>query len=127
CLPGRCAWNLLARQGDQGAVGATGATGAKGDPGVAEYEIVIKTEDGVAVDAGKTNNVLALCPAGKTVLGGGGTSSQPLMALYHSIPTLSGKPPAVVQSGWSASFRNDFAFLVAGSFTAYAICGKVNG
>ena len=57
------------RRGPTGPIGALGPTGAAGSPGISGYE---RVEAVATIAAGETfKRVIASCPAGKTILGGG--------------------------------------------------------
>jgi hypothetical protein len=84
--------------------GATGATGAAGSDGVSGWQLV-------TASASSTTSV-ATCPAGKKVLGGGGSISSTaaqIGATFPSSPTT-----------WTVTNK-----VGLGTVTAYAICATV--
>jgi len=91
--------------GPPGPAGAPGAAGAS-VPGISGYEIVVGPTTFYQQFA------VALCPAGKRALGGGGTVPESTSALYRSFPT------GGIGSGWTAQGHTDAQ--------AYAICATVS-
>ena len=97
-------------KGDQG---DTGAQGIQGPPGVSGREVVSASEAVSLLRFGQ-ESVAATCPAGKAVLGGGSTSSNPNLIAVSSLPTATGE--------WTVVFRNPTNVVQAGTVTATAIC-----
>ena len=106
-------------RGTQGPTGPGGPTGGPGPagpigptgPGASDYQIVF---DHVPVDAHSIGSAYVVCPSGKQVLGGGGSSAA--MPLVESAPTIS-------RSEWIVSAQNTFD--TAQDLYVYAICAVV--
>lgn len=104
--------------GASGTAGASGPTGPTGPAGLTNY---------VGVQSSTVNNptgaqdvAIANCPAGESVLGGGGFGSA--TGTGQSITT---SEPASSDSGWLVAMSN-----TSGSdanFVAYALCATVSG
>ena len=90
--------------GPAGPAGAPGPTGAAVS-GISGYEIV------VGPTTSYEHSSVALCPAGKRALGGGGTLPDSTFALFRSVPYAAG-------AGWAAEGHPDAQ--------AYAICATVS-
>lgn len=99
--------------GIKGDKGDQGAQGIQGPPGVSGREVVSASE-AVSLPRFGQESVAATCPAGKAVLGGGSTSSNPNLIAVSSLPTAAGE--------WTAVFRNPTNVVQAGTVTATAIC-----
>jgi hypothetical protein len=52
-------------------MGLTGAAGASGESGVSGYEVVVSPLTSVTINGNQTTSLTAVCPAGKTAIGGG--------------------------------------------------------
>jgi hypothetical protein len=103
-------------KGPAGPQGLKGDTGAAGAPGVSGYEIA-QTSDSLA--GGETKKVVATCPTGKTVLGGGYSGVGNLLETSESHPA--GPVPGVNQ--WVVVAKN--AQVSSTGLVVYAICGNV--
>jgi hypothetical protein len=68
--------------GSAGPVGPVGPTGPAGANGVSGIQIVVVTS--ASSSSGKS--ITATCPAGKTIVGGGGSTSTSNAALTESAP-----------------------------------------
>ena len=99
--------------GPTGPSGATGSTGADGSPGVGGHEIVHVIDFGT-LSPGDTFSLIAPCPVGKKVLGGGGGTGTDFFVIRSSIP-LGG-------TGWAVSFLSVSESILGSSFEGYAIC-----
>jgi hypothetical protein len=108
----RVSWKVTGETGPQGPAGATGATGATGTPGVSGWETVSSTS---ASDSSNPKQVIAYCPAGKKVVGGGGNASGGYAFLFVSEPITPGVGWGVVAGESPPTDQN-------WSLTAYAIC-----
>lgn len=104
--------------GVQGPMGFQGPAGPQGLPGVRGYEVVFSPTVPVpiTVGGGATLTVLAVCPAGKIVIGGGHEFS----TVANGQIMVSSFPSAI--DTWKAAFR--VAQITPASITAkaYAIC-----
>lgn len=102
------ALSTVGRSGPVGPAGPTGAPGATGAsvPGISGYEIV------VGPTTSYEQSSVALCPAGKRALGGGGTLPDSTFALFRSVPY------GIDSAGWAAQGHPDAQ--------AYAICATVS-
>jgi hypothetical protein len=106
-------------KGDKGETGAKGDPGAKGDKGdvgpagITGY--VVTSDSVVSVAPGASASVIAPCPAGKKVLGGGAASSNE-STFFHWLGTQA-------TSGYLAKARN----LGAATATVHvwAVCANV--
>jgi hypothetical protein len=102
--------------GPMGPMGLQGPQGQQGAPGVSGYEIV--TASGlVSLGNGQEATIGVLCPAGKSVLGGGGNTLLSGMALARSYPNSA--------NSWEIKFRNVSSGSLLGTIEAYAICANV--
>lgn len=104
--------------GATGPTGASGATGPTGSGGLTNYTGVQSATVNNPNDA--QDVAIANCPAGESVLGGGGFGSA--TGTGQSITT---SEPASDDSGWLVAMSN-----TSGSdanFVAYAICATVAG
>jgi hypothetical protein len=100
--------------GPVGAVGATGATGAPGAAGVSGYEQVVATND---IVKGAFIQVLAVCPEGKVVLGGGYGMIDPA-----SLQVWSNGPQG--DRSWSVRFRNTSLQTLRVTVTANCVVAR---
>jgi hypothetical protein len=89
-------------QGPQGDVGPAGPPGPQGEPGLANVEIVtVKTTS----SSTRNKNLVASCPAGKVVIGGGArvirndANAWEDVALVESYPSGSNQWSAVAAEG----------------------------
>ena len=103
-------------QGPQGPQGIQGVQGPIGPPGLSGHEIVVTPSvQTLAKDAQIT--VGSNCPAGKSVVGGGVSQSNPNFLVVASVPQTS-------PQGWAATVRST-ANNQTGSITVHAICATV--
>jgi hypothetical protein len=112
-----------------GAVGPAGPAGPKGDkgdkgdagpqglPGVSGREVVLKSS---ASNSSSFRSVVAQCPAGKSVVGGGGLVSN----LATGGPALAGSR-SEGSDGWIAYAIETAAYAGNWDLTAYAVCARV--
>ncbi len=108
-------------------VGATGATGAQGPAGndglpggVSGWEIVTVTLE-ITINPGAFQNLVASCPTGKKLTGGGGSAAVTInsdFALVRSRP--------LDDDSWQASWTNVDTVARTEDFTTYAICADVS-
>jgi hypothetical protein len=103
-------------QGPQGVQGIQGPQGVQGIPGVSERST---TTSAVNQVLGANGVVVrsATCPAGKTVLAGGGMSSNPNLLIMGSLPTSA--------TTWAVTFKNTAATQQAAALTVTAVCAVV--
>lgn len=108
-------------RGAQGTTGATGATGPVGPAGVSNYSVQSQTT--IVSSSASSGSVTATCPAGDSLLGGGGGMPVPTgMVVYSSAPA---SGPTV---GWTVQAGTTTGSNVGGlgeELYAYAICGQV--
>jgi hypothetical protein len=100
--------------GAQGPIGLPGQTGQQGPPGISGLEYVV-TGNSVAGKA--TEFWQADCPAGKKVLGGGVSSTEPTLVLVRESAALD------FGAGWYVGVYNDRA--TAQNSFAWAVCATV--
>jgi hypothetical protein len=100
--------------GPQGPAGPTGPAGPQGPAGVSGWELV----RGATVTASGTYTAVANCPAGKRVLGGGGSQGQFLWFLDDSRPQNGG-------TGWQVEYSPGPGAPPSGIGEAWAICASV--
>jgi hypothetical protein len=101
-------WNKRGPRGPQGAMGATGA------PGVSGWQIVTSSSSYSSISPRAQT---AFCPAGKKVVGGGGSAS-PYAFLYASNPSPSG-------DSWSVMAMESPPTSADWYLDAFAICVTV--
>jgi hypothetical protein len=104
-------WNVRGPRGLQGPQGLQGPTGATGTPGVSGWEIVTSTS---AYSSISPRQQVVSCPAGKKVVGGGG-SANPVAVLYASHPGPGGDSWTVMAVESPATSMNWY-------LDAFAIC-----
>jgi hypothetical protein len=100
-------------------------TGPQGPPGISGYEVVTVTESFADVSTG---TAIAMCPAGKRVIGGGGGTGHVAdggntdyyAQLSESRPMY---PPNV--DGWYVLVRRDDNSVSTFDLVAFAICANV--
>jgi hypothetical protein len=104
-------------KGDPGEKGEKGDKGDKGDPGTSGYQIVVGPSQDLA--DGATAQPIVTCPAGKSAVGGGMTtsSSSGLTVNRTGLSTSSG-------NGWTVRVTNNSG--AARSFQAQVICMNVD-
>jgi hypothetical protein len=105
------------QDGEDGFDGQDGADGADGTPGgLSGLERVTGTAFG-AVAEGETISATAVCPAGKSVTGGGFTTSDPRLRIFESATTV-----AVAQwtVNWVATVDVPNAVVVAEAICAHS-------
>ena len=111
-------------QGPRGADGAPGPQGPAGS-GVSGREVVISAGNGVGGPDHTRNVAIAVCPAGKRVLGGGFRTDNLLFRPATSYPDVSAFGQDAGQDRWVVfGLANDGQLMPTGSFTAYAICAN---
>lgn len=91
--------------GATGATGATGVTGATGAVGVSGYSVVTNSDQNAA-------SLIASCPAGQKVLGGGFSDGSQILA----------SRPTDTHDGWFVSRQSTGGTTLI----VYAICANVN-
>ncbi|MEW6473765.1 MAG: hypothetical protein AB1679_16050, partial [Actinomycetota bacterium] len=111
-------------QGETGPVGPAGPAGLPGAPGVSGWEIVHSGPVTVPLN-GSTKSIVARCPAGKKVFGGGynsasvtGTDTATVTASFPVAGAVPNVDPRTTP-GWLISARNATGDIM---LTAYAIC-----
>jgi len=90
----------------KGDPGLQGAPGPQGPPGVSAYENVQIT---CSVAIGGTNECIANCPAGKSVLGGGVYVDRASASIFRSNPEASVRWRGAVRAGTEAAQMTTFA------------------
>lgn len=100
--------------GATGTQGLTGAQGPAGSPGISAWQIV----RGPTVTSSDVYTATADCPAGKKVLGGGGSQGQYLWFLDDSKPKSDG-------SGWEVQYAPGPGAPTPGIGEAWAVCAAV--
>lgn len=107
--------------GPAGLAGAAGPTGPQGLPGLSNYVRVHNFTSGSVTWAanGGTQGLVAECPAGSVVLGGGGLTGvlNPQVVMTRSFPTS--------DTRWLVVFANNSSQPFSTQLNAYAICAKV--
>jgi hypothetical protein len=109
-------------QGEQGVQGIQGPAGPQGPIGpagssVSGYELVFTK---ILIGSGDQGSVVAVCPTGKKVIGGGFVLSVPnWMSIKTSAPTEGG-------AGWFANAEVSSDATGDGGLTAHAICAFVS-
>ena len=113
-------------QGPTGPAGPTGATGATGAAGTSGYQVVTaqKTMTSV-VGATSQDFVDASCPAGKHLIGGGGSAGSQEADMTGSGPIISGGQTFDI---WDVDFIVTATDAQGDSFTisAFAYCANTN-
>jgi hypothetical protein len=111
----------LDSSGFVGATGAQGPAGNDGSPGgVSGWEIVTVTLE-ITINPGAFQNLIASCPNGKKLTGGGGSAAVTIVsdfALVRSRP--------LDDDSWQASWTNVDTVARTEDFTTYAICADVS-
>jgi hypothetical protein len=103
-------------QGPQGIQGVQGPQGIQGIPGVSGRSTTTATTNQVLGANGVVVRT-ATCPAGKTVLAGGGISSNPNLLIMGSLPT--------TVTTWAVTFKNIAASSQAANLSVTAVCAVV--
>ena len=102
-------WNQTGPQGVPGPAGATGPSGLSG------YEVINNIQNG-ALQVGGNVDLVATCPTGKKVLGGG-----------YVVPSVSDTAPLSRpepgNTAWRVSFHSNGG---SGAVSVYVICAFVN-
>jgi hypothetical protein len=100
--------------GARGQQGPRGATGPAGAPGISGYQVVTQTS---ATTTTPSQSITVPCPPGKLVLGGGGSTSDPSVAVTQTIPS--------GNAAWSVTATAPASGTDAWRVTGYAICANV--
>jgi len=95
-------------------MGLQGPQGQQGAPGVSGYQIVTAL---VSLSPGQEATLGVVCPAGKSVLGGGGNTLLTAFVLARSFPSSA--------DAWEIRFRNVGPGAQLGNIEAHAICAVV--
>ena len=105
--------------GAPGAPGAKGDKGDKGDKGAAGATSISRITHYLNVVNGESASVVADCPAGSTLTGGGfeTTTTSPTMDVYRSAPDVN---TAGVAIGWDVGVSNSTGATVG--VTSTALC-----
>jgi hypothetical protein len=105
-------------KGSTGATGATGPTGPTGPVGISAYQVVTAQSTSDATD---NKLVDAVCPSGKSAIGGGG-----YVVGAPGIPVaMSGSIP-VGQNVWRSFGRETSAYSGAWYVASFAVCATVS-
>jgi collagen type II alpha len=122
------AQGLPGAQGTQGIQGPQGVRGVAGSPGVSGYTVVTNNTD--VQSPGTHTTVVADCPAGDQVLGGGGGASGAANGFGGMVMGFEG--PTGVDGGSNNAWEVDMVTSPASSVTtedvgvdAVAVCAKV--
>jgi hypothetical protein len=103
-------------QGEQGLQGVQGVQGPQGAPGISERTTTSNIINQV-LGAGGVVVRSVPCPAGKTVLSGGGMSSNPNLLIMGSLPTNA--------TTWAVTFKNTANTSQGATLTVSAVCAIV--
>ena len=106
-------------QGPPGPAGPQGPAGAQGAPGISDVEEVTER---TPVNSTNFKSQFAICPPGKTVVGGGAFVLEG--GLFGDV-TLASSAPTEALDGWSAMAAETNATNVNWSLSARAICANV--
>ncbi len=113
-------------QGENGLTGATGPEGPRGPAGISEYQVVHKSISVSLPNNGETQNpyVSVECPAGKSILGGGGYMSGVGGYVVNDGPIV---VSGTVYPTWEvfAVAHNESGAAESGELTAVVYCAKV--
>ena len=113
-----------AAAGATGPAGPQGATGAAGPGGISGFQIVTNVDSRPGVLGGVGGDG-ATCPAGKTVLGGGGEVTRVDGSGSGNTRVITNSWPAG-DNGWSVSWYSSSGATDPGiKVTVYAICATV--
>jgi hypothetical protein len=99
-------------KGLPGLPGAKGATGLQGPPGASGREVVIETK---TLNAGIVDGNYAVCPSGKTVLGGGFWTQTGAVKIDRSYPST---------NGWNVLAYNTSNGAL--QLKTYAVCASIS-
>jgi Collagen triple helix repeat (20 copies) len=99
--------------GDKGDKGDTGDQGIQGPPGLSGREVVPESVSASLPRVSQVS-VVSTCSAGKVVLGGGSSTSNPNISVVSSLPTAANQ--------WTVVFRNSTNVTQAATLTTTAIC-----
>jgi hypothetical protein len=102
--------------GPQGPTGPQGDAGAAGAPGVSGYQIAFES---APLAAGEKKTVVATCPTGKTVFGGGYSGSGNLLQTIESRPA----GPVPGTNKWVVTAKN--VEISSTLLLVYANCANV--
>jgi hypothetical protein len=102
--------------GPQGSPGEQGSPGPQGPAGLSDVSVESNTSDGNSFGS---KSVIASCPAGKTVIGGGAYVG----GFYESVAIDITRP--YVPSGWMAAAHEHTETSGSWYVTAYAVCAYV--
>jgi hypothetical protein len=100
-------------KGDPGPQGPKGDTGAAGAPGVSGVEYIQAASPSIA--PGSFDSAMAICPAGKKAIGGGGITEDDT-PIVESFPNNG--------NAWVVRVRNDAATPVI--LVTYAVCANAS-
>ena len=98
----------------------SGIKGDKGDPGVpglSGREVVTTAPLTQTLARQAQVSVVATCPAGKVVLGGGSSSTNPSVSVLSSLPTSA--------TEWTVVFANITNFPQTSTLTVKAVCATI--
>ena len=110
-------------QGAQGPQGPQGFVGPQGVPGVSGYERIVADTGTINVGFLISSSIVAACPAGKRVLGGG---HELLGSQSHLLTIMASAPHENGSSGWRVTYRNSSASGLTGvQIRAWVLCGTV--
>ena len=108
--------SLLAADFKAGQIPA-GPKGDPGPPGVSERQVVVASTSN---DSTGLKGILATCPAGKLLLGGGATA----LGTVQGVALIASRPEGT--ANWRALAQEVVANAGNWSLTAYVVCAKVS-
>jgi hypothetical protein len=111
--------------GPQGNPGTNGTNGANGLPGISNYERIAERYTFLPRD---TSTTYAICPTGKTLLGGGGGITDAYFALVPTIakPVMIYNGPTPTGEEWNIIWFNPTEDDRIVNIVVYAICANVS-
>jgi hypothetical protein len=120
--PGQLPAGAPGPSGPQGAKGDKGDKGEKGDAGSPGISGLVKVDAASATDSVNVKGVVATCPAGKKLVGGGGYVSQ----AATGGPVLATSRPSADLTQWSAvAVETSASWTLGWRVEAYALCATV--
>jgi len=110
--------------GEPGSAGPAGAAGATGPPGPSDSPVLAPASSTSAAGAnsGTVVSAVATCPAGKKILGGGGSYSVSNAAQTNRVVVVGSYPSA--GDAWTVTVRvnQNLGGTVTATVSAYAVC-----
>ncbi|MDQ3645980.1 MAG: collagen-like protein [Actinomycetota bacterium] len=103
--------------GPQGPAGPAGSAGPQGAPGISGYQVVTASTE---PSSDTSQLVIAGCPEGKNVLGGGAS-----VGSFGPVALTASQPGNVAATAWMARAQEMSAYDGTWTVTAFAICAFV--